>query len=74
MEAVKQADGTSLRFNWSVRLILVGLFVELLSLFALHHPLGFVLFAAVGGTLVAVGVAIFLWSLLSLVRTPQSDE
>ena len=61
------------RFYWSMRLTLAGLAVQLVSLFGLHHPLGFMLFSGVGATLVAVGVLIFIGSLLSLVRRPQSE-
>ena len=63
-------DGTKQRFYWSMRLILAGLVVELLSLFGLHHPLGFMVFAGVGCTLIGTGVVLFLVSLLSLVRAP----
>ena len=61
------------RFRWSARLTLAGLAVELVSLFGLHHPLGFMLFAAVGCTLVFAGVALFVVSLLSLIRRPEPE-
>ncbi|MGH9461712.1 MAG: hypothetical protein ACRD1X_10880 [Vicinamibacteria bacterium] len=58
------------RFSWSMRLILAGLAVELVSLFGLNHPLGFMLFVAVGCSLMALGIMIFLSSVLSLNRAP----
>lgn len=58
-------EKTNHRFYWSMRLLLAGLVVELLSLFGLHHPLGFMAFAAVGCTLMGAGIALFLLSLRS---------
>ena len=69
-----EAERTTRRFYWSMRLILAGLVVELLSLFGLHHPLGFMFFAALGCTLMGAGIVIFLISLLSLVRTPGTES
>ena len=67
------AAETRARFYWSMRFILAGLVVELLSLFGLHHPLGFMIFAGVGCTLIVLGIAIFIVSLLSLVRAPGQE-
>ncbi len=61
------------RFRWSMRLTLAGLGVELVSLFGLHHPLGFMLFSMVGATLIAAGVVTFVGTLLSLVRRPDPE-
>lgn len=69
-----ETDKTTRRFYWSMRLILGGLVVELLSLFGLHHPMGFMAFAAIGCTLIAAGVVFFLWSLLSSVPTPSDSS
>lgn len=60
-------------FYWSSRLILAGLIVEVLSLFGLHHPLGFMLFAGLGCTSIVAGVLIFVAVLLSLIRSPDSE-
>ncbi len=60
-------------FYWSSRLILAGLIVEVLSLFGLHHPLGFMLFAGLGCTSIIAGVLIFVAVLLSLIRSPESE-
>ena len=60
-------------FYWSSRLILAGLIVEVLSLFGLHHPLGFMLFAGLGCTSIVAGVLIFVAVLLSLIRNPESE-
>jgi hypothetical protein len=52
------------RIRYAGRLIGAGLFVQLLTLLR-PHPLAFVAFLAVGGPLVAAGVVLFLWSLVS---------
>lgn len=62
------------RFVWSMRLILAGLGVELVSLFGLHHPLGFMLFATVGCSLMALGIVLFLISMRSLRGVPSAKE
>ena len=59
-------------FYWSIWLILAGLVVELVSLFGLHHPLGFMFFAAFGLTLTGVGILIFVYSMLSRVQPSGS--
>ena len=46
--------------RWSTRLLLAGLVVEILSLFGLHHSLGFMIFMTLGCTLIAGGIAFFL--------------
>ena len=61
------------RFLWSMRLILAGLAVELVSLFGLHHPLGFMLFVAVGCSLMVLGIVLFLGSMRSLLRAPDAE-
>lgn len=70
---MSDTDKTKERFYWSMRLTLAGLVVELLSLFGLHHPLGFMVFAGLGCALIGAGIVIFLVSLLSLVRSPRSE-
>ncbi|GMR22044.1 MAG: hypothetical protein BMS9Abin37_0370 [Acidobacteriota bacterium] len=74
VETLSDTDKTRTRFYWSMRLILAGLVVELLSLFGLHHPLGFMAFAALGCTLMGAGIVIFVVSLLSLVRAPGAES
>lgn len=61
------------QFVWSMRLILVGLAVELVSLFGLHRPLGFMLFVAVGCSLIALGIVFFLSSLRRHSRAPSAE-
>ena len=63
--------GVSPPFRWAVRLILAGLVVELLSLFGLHHPLGFMFFMF-GFTLTGTGVLVFVYHTLQLVRVSRS--
>lgn len=60
------------RYSWSIRLTVAGLVVELGSLFGLHHPLGFMIFAILGCSLVAAGVVLFVVALFSIV--PDAAE
>lgn len=46
-------------------LVIGGLVVEALSFLNLHHPLGFLSFAFVGGVLFAAGIVYYLWSLVA---------
>lgn len=62
-------SGMDRKLVWSIRLTVAGLVVELLSLLALHRPLGFLTFAILGCGLVAGGVGLFVTSLWS--RAPQ---
>ena len=47
---------------WPGRLILFGLVVELLSLFGLHHPFGFMSFAMLGCSLIGAGMLLYIIS------------
>lgn len=64
---------TNRRFTWAMRLVLAGLVVQVLSLFGLYHPWGFMLFAAVGCTLAGAGVILFLLSILSTSESRPSE-
>jgi hypothetical protein len=55
----------------SSALIIIGLFIEIVSLLW-FHPLSFVLFAFVGASLIGVGIVVYLTSLLFAV--PPSTE
>ncbi len=68
------AEKISRPFRWAINLTLAGLVVELLSLFRLHHPLGFMFFMFFGWALVGAGVLIFLYSMLALVRPSRSSS
>jgi len=59
-------------FRWAIRLTLAGLVVELLSLFRLHHPLGFMFFMAFGFTLTGAGVFMFVYYMLRRVQPSPS--
>jgi hypothetical protein len=52
-------------------LILLGLLVEALSLIRIH-PLAFLGFMFVGGGLLVAGIAIYLYSLVSVTSPPES--
>jgi hypothetical protein len=57
---------TSIERNirWSGILVVAGLIVQLLTLF-ITHPLAFVAFLLVGCPLVAAGILLYLYSLVS---------
>ena len=65
-------ENATLWFYRSMWLILAGLVVELLSLFGLHHPLGFMFFMTFGFSLTGAGILIFVYYMLSLVRPSRS--
>jgi hypothetical protein len=52
------------RIRYSAVLLIVGLLIEA---FSLHwaHPTAFVVFVGLGGTCIAVGILLFLYSILS---------
>jgi hypothetical protein len=54
-------------------LIILGLLVEIVSLFW-SHPLSFLLFAFVGATLIGVGVVVYLISLVFAVSSPGESR
>jgi hypothetical protein len=57
------------RLRVSGILIVLGLLVEALSLIRIH-PLAFLAFMFVGGGLLVLGIAIYLYSLVSLPSPP----
>jgi hypothetical protein len=52
------------RIRWAAAMIGTGLLLQLLTLLRVH-PLAFVVFLAVGCPLVAAGVILYLWNLMS---------
>jgi hypothetical protein len=59
------------RLRISGMLIVLGLVVEALSLIRIH-PLAFLGFMFVGGGLLVAGIAIYLYSLVSVTSPPES--
>ena len=59
------------RLRISGILIVLGLLVEALSLIRIH-PLAFLGFMFVGGGLLVAGIAIYLYSLVSVASSPES--
>jgi hypothetical protein len=57
----------------SSSLIILGLFVEIVSLLW-FHPLSFVLFAFVGASLIALGIVVYLVSLVFAVAPPAENR
>ena len=60
------------RVRVSSVLVLLGLLVELVSLFW-SHPTAFIVFAGPGVLLMAIGVVVYLYSLVS-VSEPSKDS
>ena len=60
------------RLRFSGILIVLGLLVEALSLVRIH-PLAFLGFMLVGGGLLVAGIAIYLYSLVSVTSPPESE-
>ena len=58
------------RLRMAAALVVLGLFIELVSLFW-HHPLSFILFFVVGGLAISAGLLFFFWILLTAPRTPK---
>jgi hypothetical protein len=65
------AAPTERRLRISGILIVLGLLVEALSLIRIH-PLEFLGFMFVGGGLLGAGMAIYLYSLVSVASSPES--
>jgi hypothetical protein len=65
----KSITGIEKRLRWASLLIAVGLATQLIS-FIWIHPLAFIAFAAVSCPLVAAGILLFLYSLVSLPPHP----
>jgi len=61
------------RIQISGVLILLGLLVELITLFW-SHPTAFIFFLFIGGTLMAVGILFYLYSLIATdLSAPRND-
>lgn len=58
------------RLRLSGSLILIGLFVELITL-RWSHPTAFLFFAGLGGSLIALGILLYL---LTLVTVPDETS
>jgi hypothetical protein len=58
------SSSIELRIRWSGMLIVLGLFIQMLTLLW-THPLAFVAFLLVGCPLVGAGILLFLYSLVS---------
>jgi uncharacterized membrane protein len=69
VQAPLQAPGIERRLRWAGFLIAAGLIVQLMT-FIWIHPLAFIAFAIIGCPLVAAGVLLFLYSLVSQPSSP----
>ena len=57
-------------FRVSAILLILGLSTEAISLHWVH-PLAFIAFFVIGGTLLAAGILLFLYSLVAMPSTPD---
>jgi hypothetical protein len=60
------------RLRLSGGLIAVGLLIEALSLLW-NHPLSFIAFVTVGGALMALGMVVYLFTLVNMSNVPADD-
>jgi hypothetical protein len=67
-----KAMGMSRILRFSGVLLILGLAIEAVSLL-FNHPLAFMGFIIVGGTLLGVGVLLFLFSLVSIAQANPSS-
>jgi hypothetical protein len=58
------------RLKLAGSLIIGGLLVELITL-RWSHPTAFLFFAGLGGTLLALGIMLYLWSLVSAEKSTE---
>jgi hypothetical protein len=67
-----QANPIHSRLRLSGLLIAVGLLIEALSLLW-NHPLSFIAFVTVGGALMALGIVVYLFTLVNISNAPPAD-
>jgi len=67
-----QANPINARLRLAGSLIALGLLVEALSLLW-NHPLSFVAFVSLGGLLVAAGIVLYLFVLVSIPSAATED-
>jgi hypothetical protein len=58
------------RLRLAALLVMIGLLVELGSL-SWHHPISFIVFVAVGGGTMAIGILLFFHTIVVLPRPKQ---
>ena len=61
------------RLRLSGLLVAIGLIVELISLLW-NHPTAFFLFLGVGGALMAAGILLYFYSLVTMPKSPPEAE
>ena len=73
MTATPNVSKMQRRIRTSSTLVLVGLIVELVSLLW-SHPTAFVVFLALGASLMGVGILIYFYSLVSIPESSTASE
>ena len=68
-----QANSINARLRLSGGLIVLGLLVQALSLLW-NHPLSFIAFVSLGGLLVAGGIVLYLFTLVSISSAGAADS
>ena len=67
-----QANPIHSRLRLSGMLIAVGLLIEALSLLW-NHPLSFIAFVTIGGALIALGIVVYLFTLVNISNAPPEE-
>ena len=67
-----QANPIHSRLRLSGLLIAVGLLIEALSLLW-NHPLSFIAFVTIGGALMALGMVVYLFTLVNISNAQAND-
>lgn len=73
MTNTSQTPPIELRLRWAGFLIALGLAIQLIT-FIWIHPLAFIAFAVVGCPIVAAGVLLYLYSLVSHHQTQGGNQ
>jgi hypothetical protein len=69
-----QANSLAARLRISGAFIVAGLLVQAVSLFW-NHPLSFIAFATIGALFLAIGIVLYLFTLVSLpIEKPEQAE
>jgi hypothetical protein len=73
MTATPNVSKMQRRIRTSSTLVLLGLIVELVSLLW-SHPTAFILFLALGTSLICLGILIYLYSMVSIPESSTVSE
>jgi len=69
----KQADSINMRLRLAGVLIVVGLLTQALTLLW-NHPLSFVAYMVIGGLFMAIGIVVYLLTLVNLAGKAENAD